>query len=1216
LYPEKPTSGFENTGASPAPLAVLLEDQKQRWLRGQPAYVEAYLQQNPQLLARPDDALELICQEIVLREAQGARPTLEEYLGRFPDLAPQLRIQFAVNEAIQENASDLSADSGPITSPEPALTILDDEATTPPASSAVPASLPDCPGYELLGELGRGGMGVVYKARQVQLNRVVALKVLRAGEYADAEDLARFRQEAEAVARFQHPNLVQIHEVGEVAGRPYMALEYVAGGSLERYLAGTPQSPRAAAELLATLARAIQYAHERGVIHRDLKPANILLSAESIPKITDFGLAKRLDVELGQTRSGAIMGTPCYMAPEQAQGRGKAVGAAADVYALGVVLYEMLTGRPPFKGETPLDTLRQVLIDDPVAPRRLLGRCPRDLETICLKCLQKNPARRYASAAALADDLERFLSGTPITARPIRAWERGLKWARRRPGAAAALLAGTAFLVTLVALGLFLYDAELKDARAQLAEYQRREQLEHRFQESFRAGQEALGQRNFPLARIHLEQAVATLGTEPTLAELRAQAEALTAAAAAGQQARQARAEFDRLRAAILARLAQVTLTDKNLNRRAIRQEASEALALIGIRAEGAGRASADMRLSLDEKYFSAEERKEIALAGYELLLLQADALAQPLAGEDAGEQARQALRFLDHSAGWRTPTWAYHHLRAAALAQAGRGEEAARARQQAEALRQRPVEAVDHFFIGHEHFQRQDWKAAAAAFDQTQRLQAEHFWARFLHAVCDIGQSHLLEARFHLDACLRQDREFAWAYLLRGYVRGQLGMAALASESLPEGKRQAEAACEFEAAEADLQEAQRALDRQPNNDALYNLLVNRGFLRLCQGKYPEATADLVRAVRLRPNQVSAYLDLASAYEKQGNLDGALHQLDEAIGRKGNIALLYRTRARLHLRRQQPDAALGDLELAIKNEKAAPGSSAERLAAEDHKEYGLIHHRAQRYEAAIAAYDRALVLSPTYEVPHRLRADALVELKRLAEAAVAYENYLRLASRSLEAFLNRREPVSAVYRASAVVKAQLGNSAGSLDDLRRALELDPDAATHALCGWTYLNNGAPRLALEEFTAGIKAKPAEAAGSPDAVQTRADAHAGRGLAQIRLGYLEEALADAAEALRLDKDPRPGKRAALLRWKVARIYAQAMPVVRAQHARLGIKLPERETYYRDHALDLLKTALTMMPLAERAAFRASISTDPALAPLRLSDSKGRPIATTVF
>jgi hypothetical protein len=291
----------------------------------------------------------------------------------------------------------------------------------------------------LLEELGRGGMGVVYKARQVGLNRLVALKMILSGGHASPRERARFRAEAEAVARLSHSNIVSVFEVGEHQGHPFLALEYVAGGSLAQRLQGTPLAPRRAAELLVALARAAHAAHERGVVHRDLKPANVLLQEGGIrdqgsgireegqasslipnpqsliPKITDFGLAKRLD-EVGQTQTGAIMGTPSYMAPEQAAGQ-KDVGAPADVYALGATLYEMLTGRPPFKGTTVLETLEHVCTLPPVPPRALQPSVPRDLEVICLKCLEKRPADRYDSAAALAEDLQNFLAGEAIRAR-------------------------------------------------------------------------------------------------------------------------------------------------------------------------------------------------------------------------------------------------------------------------------------------------------------------------------------------------------------------------------------------------------------------------------------------------------------------------------------------------------------------------------------------------------------------------------------------------------------------------------------------------------------------------------------------------------------------------------------------------------------------------------------------------------------------------------
>jgi tRNA A-37 threonylcarbamoyl transferase component Bud32 len=311
--------------------------------------------------------------------------------------------------------------------------------------------LPAIPGHEVLGVLGQGGMGVVYKARQKSLNRVVALKMIRDSALAGPEERARFRAEAEAVAQLQHPNIVQIHEVGEHHGLPFFSLEFVAGGSLAEQLHGTPQPPRTAARLVETLARAVDTAHQKGIIHRDLKPANVLLTEDGTPKITDFGLAKRPDAGTAHTQTGAIVGTPSYMAPEQAAGRGRSVGPAADVYALGALLYEMLTGRPPFVGETTLDTLAQVVGQEPVAVRALQPRTPRDLETVCLKCLHKQPAKRYATAAALADDLRRFLGNEPILARPVGRVERALKWVKRRPLAAALLAA----LVLTTALSVY-----------------------------------------------------------------------------------------------------------------------------------------------------------------------------------------------------------------------------------------------------------------------------------------------------------------------------------------------------------------------------------------------------------------------------------------------------------------------------------------------------------------------------------------------------------------------------------------------------------------------------------------------------------------------------------------------------------------------------------------------------------------------------------------
>lgn len=361
-------------------------------------------------------------------------------------------------------SAPLDSSSLPGSTQQPAQTV--DYAADPQQTVAYPGTAsqgepelahdkPAVPGYQVLRTLGRGGMGVVYLARHAGLNRLVALKMIVGSQHVGPELLARFRAEAEAVARLKHPNIIQIHDIGAVDGCPYFTLEYAEGGSLETRLGGTPQPPEQAAGLVSVLADAIQAAHLNGVVHRDLKPANILLTIDGQPKIADFGLAKQLEGQSSQTVSGSILGTPSYMAPEQADGRIRDIGARSDVYALGAILYEALTGRPPFRGATLLETLEQVRTQEPVAPSSLQPRTPRDLETICLKCLQKEPARRYESAEALGADLQRFLKHEPIRARSVTAWERLTRWRRRNPAVAALL----AISVSILVIGLAVTSA-------------------------------------------------------------------------------------------------------------------------------------------------------------------------------------------------------------------------------------------------------------------------------------------------------------------------------------------------------------------------------------------------------------------------------------------------------------------------------------------------------------------------------------------------------------------------------------------------------------------------------------------------------------------------------------------------------------------------------------------------------------------------------------
>jgi serine/threonine protein kinase/tetratricopeptide (TPR) repeat protein len=543
------------------PLTSIDETARRRfeaaWSGGSPASIEQFLppRSDPRYLATLEELVQIDLEWVWKRGSSRTGTTVlerrvEDYLARFPDLAdPSVVRRLVRQEWIVRHRGGSPPDRAEYTARFPALAAGDEElqALLPPVAAprpvpetfapgsdgqAAPAHLPAIPGYAVISVLGKGGMGTVFLARQLGLDRLVAVKMIR-GSVSGPEELARFRIEAEAVARLQHPNIVQIFEIGEWQPEsggpplPYFTLEYVAGGSLSDHLDGRPQPARAAAQLMETLTRAVHAAHVQGIVHRDLKPANILLQDDgattghdadssvtpaasfilrptTFPKITDFGLARRLEDSSGHTQRGDVMGTPGYMAPEQASGEAHLAGPAADVYALGAILYELITGRAPFRGESMWDTVQQLLNEEPVPPRRLVPRVPRDLETIALKCLEKEALKRYPSAAELADDLGRFLRGEPINARPVGAVTRAGKWARRRP-AAAALVA----LSVLIAISLLVAVAwnnarlrrqtKLETERAETAERQRqatqreRERAEANFKLAFEAVSSTIG---------------------------------------------------------------------------------------------------------------------------------------------------------------------------------------------------------------------------------------------------------------------------------------------------------------------------------------------------------------------------------------------------------------------------------------------------------------------------------------------------------------------------------------------------------------------------------------------------------------------------------------------------------------------------------------------------------------------------------------------------
>jgi tetratricopeptide (TPR) repeat protein/predicted Ser/Thr protein kinase len=652
--------------------------------------------------------------------------------------------------------------------------------------------LPVVPGYEIIAELGRGGMGVVYLARQCSLKREVALKMILAGPHASPTARARFRTEAEAAARLQHPNIVQVYEVGEHAGRHFLSLEYVGGGSLAQKIAGTAQPEREAALLAETLARAVHYTHQRGILHRDLKPNNVLLTADGTPKITDFGLAKLVDQEGGSTPSEALIGTPNYMSPEQAAGHSKNIGASADVYSLGAILYELLIGRTPFNGTSVLNTLEKVRNEDPLPPRRSHSSVSRDLETICLKCLEKEPGNRYPSAEALADDLRRFLDGEPIQARSVAIWQWLWKSARRRPALLTRAFAAVTLLCMLLAGGWYLGVAD------QLAHHRARA----RYQKFVQRRNEAL-----IYGLLAPDEGALFLGAEATANVKAAESAAREALALAGVQPG---AETLAVDPSIPAPWTSETAADcytlllvlaslrgqQPLPKEGGKQAYQEALQLL----DGA------RKLGFQTRAYLLRRAHFLELAGelVEARKVRERARSQPLAG---------ALdHFLVGEERYRRGDW----------------EEARNSFNRALALQ--PGHFWAQFFLAVCHLKSQHWEAAKAGLNACLAQQPEFVWAYLFRSVANEKLQAVPDAEADFQHALQlnpnEDADYV-LFLTRGILRFNQK--------------------EWERAAADFQSA---IALKP---AQYNAYLNLAHVYVAQGQFEGAAEQVRRAMRLQP---------------------------------------------------------------------------------------------------------------------------------------------------------------------------------------------------------------------------------------------------------------------------------------------------------------------------------------------------------------------------
>lgn len=713
-----------------AVLDEILDLQKRSWSSGSRPPVEDFLRHS-KLENDTEALLDLIYNEVLVREELGEEPVLEDYIPRFPHLADDLKLHFEVHRAVNGNGlvdtqrvqyAELLAENRPAL--EYATNLKD---------------------YELIAQLGQGGMGVVYKAQHRLLHRLVALKMFQPGRLPSSRELLRFHTEAEAIARLQHPNIVQIFEIGQLRGLPFIVLELVEKGTLATRLQELPFAPRAAALLIETLARAIHHAHEQHIVHRDLKPANVLFAKDGTPKITDFGLAKILeegsDAPRDATRSGEPIGTPRYMAPEQAAGHPEQIGPATDIYGLGTLLYECLTGQVPFVAAGVMETMTKILNDEPRSPRQLQPTIPRDLATICLKCLRKQPAQRYPSALALAEDLRRFLNGEPIQARPTPAWKHLWLWCRRRP--AQAVLAATGILLILagfIAFGFWKH-----------YENQRLDRLRDAVAGLVNEGHEALERHDLRQARKKFLEALGKIVAEPGLRpyELGAAGWLDHALREAEQQRWQQRNPpplFDELRDEAFIQC--VLLDPREPEFLPIARQAIHAA----------------LALTVAEDLAWRKEREELALLEADLVLRTGDAAT--------------ALDILDQDMELASSLW--RRRRAECLVRLDRKSEADQENLQAEKFP--PVNAFEFFLSGVDRFQRQDLPGAVKDFDKTLTLEPNHFTGRFFQAACFLKQKRPGEAKVALTACIGQRPTFVWNFLFRGWTLLQLGDNAAAA--------------------------------------------------------------------------------------------------------------------------------------------------------------------------------------------------------------------------------------------------------------------------------------------------------------------------------------------------------------------------------------------------------------------------------------------------
>jgi serine/threonine-protein kinase len=1039
---------------------------------------------------------------------------------------------------------------------------------TPPLPPGLHDSFPNIPGYEVLEVLGRGGNGIIYRVRHTNLDRVVALKMLLSGEFASPIELARFTREAEAIAALQHPNIVQIYDVGEVEGRPYFTMEFVCGGSLAKKLASTPQPAKYCAALTETIARAIHAGHLAGIVHRDVKPGNILLAADGTPKVTDFGLARPLEQGPEVTLGPAKIGTPSYMAPEQVVSKPGTVGPPADVYSLGATLYELLTGRPPFRAESAAETERQVLTQEPAAPSKLNAKVPRDLETICLKCLQKEPARRYESAEALADDLKRFSEGRPIQARPVGWTERSWRWCRRNPMAAGFLLT-TIALVGLASGGATWllqqrarHNAELRTdvgtAVTQAASLREgyhfneaRALLEH--------ARQHLGSAGYDELRKQVNQAQADLGLVERLDSARNRGATVVAGefdpsraqeplylsafadAGLGQEGQDAKAAAAKVRGSEV----RAELVDALDHWAGVTRDQTRRAWLLAVAREADPNPTRN-RLRQPELW---QDAARLTRAAQELPAAELTPQLMATVGRFALERNVDAMPLMTIALA-RSPKdfWLNHDI-AVTLHEASRNDEALGYFRAAMVLR--PDCSESHNGLGVVLYQLGRFDEALSEYQEAIRLDPNFALPHEGVAGTLRNKGRNDEAISQFQLAIKLGRESGFAYN---------GLA----KALNKAGRHDEAINYFE----------KALRSDPKN---VDAQINFGNTLCDMGRMDEGIQHLRQAVRIEPEWVSANNDLGMALNKKGQHDEAINYFEKALRSDPNNAYVYTVR--INLGRALCD--MGRFDEGIQHLQQAV-----RIRPDDagvHISVGWELNRIGRVDEAIRQYQEALDIDPKSARAHDFLANALFDKGRIDEGIEHLQQALRI------------KPDDADTRTSlGVALRRIGRVDEAISQYQAALDIDPKyALAHGNLAQALFDKGRIDEGISQYQQAIQINP-----------TFATYHLNLGLALRDKGHLDEGIEQLQQALRIEPES-----ALIQTWLGYVLYSAAGTDIgaAAQSSAKPQRVATERSEKRRRALDRLRTSLELsikLMNANKPVTRSldSWQTDPALASVR--------------